>query len=91
MTSTAQRLKDLAVSDTGFVFDPYSGASFSTNAAGMEILKKLKEDATRADILNALHETFDVVEGEDDLERDIDEFVQLLKRNYVVGNDYEVA
>lgn len=91
MTTTAQRLKDLAVSDTGFVFDPYSGASFSTNAAGMEILKKLKEDATRTDILKSLHETFDVVNGEDDLERDIDEFVQLLKRNYVVGNDYEVA
>lgn len=91
MTTTSQRLKDLAVSDTGFVFDPYSGASFSTNASGLEILKKLKEDASRAEILKALQTTFDVAEGEDDLERDLDEFVQLLKRNYVVSNDYEVA
>lgn len=91
MTTTSQRLKDLAVSDTGFVFDPYSGSSFSTNASGLEILKKLKEDASRAEILKALQTTFDVAEGEDDLERDLDEFVQLLKRNYVVSNDYEVA
>ena len=90
MTTTAQRLKDLAVSDTGFVFDPYSGASFSTNLAGMEILRQLKEDASRADILTALNQKFEVVD-EDDLDRDIDEFVQVLKQNYVVNNDYEVA
>ena len=32
--SSATHLKDLALSDTGFVFDPYTGATFTTNATG---------------------------------------------------------
>jgi len=41
--SSVQKLKDLAVSDSGFVFDPYTGSTFSVNAAGRLILKGRKE------------------------------------------------
>ena len=30
--------KDIAISDTGFVFDPVTGESFSLNPIGVEIL-----------------------------------------------------
>jgi len=83
-----ERLKDLAVNDSGFVFDPYSGATFSTNAAGLKILAALKDGEPRANIATMLRDTFEVIEGENDIDRDIDEFVQLLKRNYVVDSDF---
>ena len=35
--------KSIALSDSGFVFDPSSGDSFSTNPIGLEIINQLKE------------------------------------------------
>ena len=46
-----QHLRDLAVSDTGFVFDPYSGATFSVNPTGLVILRALQQGAERDDVL----------------------------------------
>ncbi len=80
------RLKDLAVSDTGFLFDPYSGATFTLNATGRTILEGLKEDQCKDEILVALVEQFDVTEGVD-LMRDYDEFVLLLRQNELLGED----
>jgi len=88
MDTKQDRLKDLAVNESGFVFDPYSGASFSTNATGLQILTALKNGEARTAIAAALHDTFEIVEGEEDVDRDIDEFVQLLKRNHVVDSDF---
>lgn len=90
MTETNQRLKDLAVSDTGFVFDPYTGASFSTNACGLEILRAIKSGADRTAVSTALRDAFEVFEGEDDIERDIDEFIQILRRNHIVDADFSL-
>ena len=33
MTYDTSRLKDLAISETGFIFDPMSGATFTVNTA----------------------------------------------------------
>lgn len=38
------RLKQLAVSDTGFVFDPQTGQSFTVNRTGRLVLDCLKDD-----------------------------------------------
>jgi PqqD family protein of HPr-rel-A system len=83
-----QKLHDLAVSDTGFVFDPYSGATFSVNATGRVILDALKEDLSRDEILARLEERFDV--REDDLERDLGEFVETLRRNELLPREFSL-
>ncbi len=44
--------KNLALSDSGFVFDPSTGDSFSTNPIGLEIIRMLKEGKTTNDIKN---------------------------------------
>ncbi|MBW2731537.1 MAG: PqqD family protein [Deltaproteobacteria bacterium] len=88
MDATA-KLKDLAVSDTGFVFDPYSGSTFSANEAGMKILEGLKQGLSRAEIVFALEEHFEV--RGDDLARDLDEFVLLLRRNQLVPADFSLS
>ncbi len=67
---TTTRLKDLAVSDTGFLFDPYSGATFTLNATGRAILEGLKAAEGREEILEDLQEEFEV--NGSDLHRDLD-------------------
>ena len=39
---SGDRLRQLAVSDTGFVFDPQTGQSFTVNATGRLVLDCLK-------------------------------------------------
>ena len=34
-----EKLSDLAISDKGFVFDPYTGSTFSLNATGRGIVR----------------------------------------------------
>jgi len=84
-----QKLRDLAVSESGFVFDPYSGASFNTNATGRTILEALKEGLDRGGVVARLEEQFEVGE-EADLERDLDEFVFMLRENGVLPADFEL-
>lgn len=90
MSDRAIRLRDLAVSDTGFVFDPLSGATFSTNAVGLALLECLKADKVRDEILAEVASAFEVNEVEDDLGRDLDEFIQLLKRNHILDSDFRL-
>ena len=83
--SIDQRLKDLAVSETGFVFDPYSGATFSLNASALCLLRGLKEGLGRDELIAQLEESFDVTDA--DLSRDIDEFLELLRYNGVLPHE----
>jgi hypothetical protein len=43
------RLADLAISDTGFVFDPGTGATFNVNATGLVALAALREGVDSGD------------------------------------------
>ena len=84
--STSKHLKDLALSDTGFVFDPYSGGTFTVNPTGLCVLRALQEGLGRAGIGARLREQFEVVAGDPD--RDLDEFVDLLKKHGVVETEF---
>ena len=83
--SSGTLLKDLARSDTGFVFDPYTGATFTTNAAGLAILHALREGLGRSAIIERLTERFDV---HGDVETDVSEFFQLLRQHGVVPPNF---
>ncbi len=84
-----QRLKDLAVSDTGFVFDPFSGATFTANATALCILDGLKRGHDRDTIASSLRERFEV--AHEDLSRDIDDLVASLRLFGIVPTNFEVA
>ncbi len=83
-----QKLNELAISDSGFVFDPWSGATFNINATGLAILEGLKEDLGREGLLERLMSRFQV--GEADLHRDIDEFVSQLRENGLLARDFQL-
>jgi PqqD family protein of HPr-rel-A system len=73
------RLKEnIAVSGSGFLFDPNTGESYSLNKTGREILALLTENPSRADLESNLLEKYDVDPGQ--LSRYLDDFFHLLKR-----------
>ncbi|MDD2285323.1 MAG: PqqD family protein [Paludibacter sp.] len=69
--------KNIAVSEEGFLFNPATGDSFSTNGIGSEIIRMLKQDKSTHEITDEICREYDV----DRLlfERDLDEFTALLK------------
>jgi hypothetical protein len=85
MTAPISKLQELAISDTGFVFDPVSGYSFTVNQTGLFILRCLKEGLSTDEIVPAVEAEFEV--GEADVYRDCNEFLLLLKKNNLVPED----
>jgi hypothetical protein len=72
-------LRRLALSGSGFVFDPVSGHSFTVNATGYSVLRKLQQSVSVIELVDELHDEFDVEHGV--VERDVLEFAGVL-RNY---------
>ncbi len=69
--------KNIAVSDEGFLFNPATGDSFSTNGIGSEIISLLKQDKSTSEIIEEISKNYDVDRLL--LERDLEEFTGLLK------------
>jgi PqqD family protein of HPr-rel-A system len=88
MDST-QRLKDLAVSDSGFLFDPLSGATFTVNPSGRTILEGLKAGSGRDEIATTLEQSYQLGASAD-TRRDVDEFIQMLRQNDLLPVDVEL-
>jgi len=77
------RLRELAVSDTGFVFDPYSGFTFSVNETGRFILQRLKRGEGVDAVAAALAEAFEL-SPRDDPSRDVHEFILMLREQQLL-------
>lgn len=72
-----KNLLDIAISETGFVFDPSTGHTFRLNGTGMSIMKMFQNGYEIHMIAEKIAEEFDI-DKEGALE-DIEEFVSLLK------------
>jgi len=68
------RLRDLAVSESGFVFDPYGGQTYSLNATGRLILEALRRGDSPEAVEAALRAAFEVEPGTD-VARDVREYL----------------
>jgi len=71
-------IKRLAINDSGFVFDPVSGKSFSTNDTGRTILRLACNERDPRRIARLLTEEYDVEFGV--AEREVLEFIAVLRR-----------
>lgn len=69
-------LRSLALSETGFIFDPRTGHSYSANATGLAVLAAMKAGAEPDAIAARLREDFD---GGAAVEDDVEQFVELLR------------
>ena len=69
--------KNIAVSDSGFIFNPGTGDSFSTNPIGIKIINMLKEQKDDEAIKTAIVEEYNVEVAS--FEMDFNDFMNMLK------------
>lgn len=70
-------LQRLAVNPSGFVFDPETGHSFTANETGLYLLKLLQTEKESSRIVKSIQADYEV--GAPELERDLSEFIQVLR------------
>ena len=81
------RLQDLALSESGFVFDPFTGATFTANPTGLLVLQGLRDGLSRSQIVEHLRQQFSVDGIFDQVESDVGDFVRLLVQQALLSAD----
>jgi PqqD family protein of HPr-rel-A system len=76
--------KNIALSESGFIFDPATGDSFSVNQTGSKIIEFLKEGLSEDQIIDSLNETFN--SDKEQLQKDLDDFLHHLKQLKMIEN-----
>lgn len=69
--------KNIATSEEGFIFNPGTGDSFSTNPIGNYIVALLKNNTSRKEIIEIICKKYDVDEIQ--FEKDLDDFESQLQ------------
>ena len=81
-------LQHLAISPSGFVFDPTVGATFTANPAARVLLEGIRDGLGLEALAELLEERFEI-HGED-LSRDVLEFVRVLQDEGVLPRAFEL-
>jgi hypothetical protein len=76
---------NIAISETGFIFHPETGESFSVNEQGREIFHLLKENKSYQEIRDFMLGRYDVDEAT--FEKDYQDFINLLE-NYQIATSH---
>ncbi len=66
---TNNHLKNIAMSDSGFLFDPTTGSTFTVNETGLTILQLLKAEIPKEEMINRILEEYETTREQ--VERDI--------------------
>ncbi|MBC8319799.1 MAG: PqqD family protein [Bacteroidetes bacterium] len=76
--------KNIAVSDSGFVFNPTTGESYTVNPIGVEIIEMLKQEKSINEINQVLIGRYnaDIVT----IDKDVSDFINLLKLYSLIEN-----
>ena len=77
--------KNIAISDSGFVFDPGSGDSYTLNPSGLEIVQLIKSGKDFKEILETVSEKYEV--DSDSFERYFYDFVATLDQLHLTEPD----
>lgn len=80
--------KNIAISETGFVFDPSSGDSFSLNAVGLEILQCFKSGKNPQEINDHITAKYDV--DQSSFEHYYFDFMSMLKHYQILEEDDQI-
>lgn len=76
--------KNIATNEFGFVFNPATGDSYSSNPIAAEIIQLMKDGSSLQEIKKIL---FDKYEADKmTIEKDVDEFMGLLKENNLLNH-----
>ena len=70
--------KNIAISESGFMFNPATGDSYSVNQLATEVLGMLKTSQPMIEIKSALQDKYEVSEAS--LEEDLQDFIAHLQQ-----------
>lgn len=70
-------LKRLVITDSGFIFDPHLGKTYSTNSAGLIILKHIQNGKNLDQIIESVTKEFKV--NREEAKRDVIDFIYSLQ------------
>ncbi len=76
--------KNIATNEFGFVFNPATGDSYSSNPIAAEIIQLMKDGHSLNEIKKTLHDKYEV--DKMTIEKDVDEFMGALKENNLLNN-----
>lgn len=76
---------NLAISDSGFVFDPSTGESFTFNPTGLEVFNYLRQDKSLEEITEIITGKYDV--NAHNFERFFLDFKSMLKQYHLFENE----
>lgn len=79
--------KNVAISESGFLFVPSTGDSFSVNPVGITIIHELQKGSAEDSILTAIAEVYEV--DRNIAEKDMYDFLHKLKQLNLIENDSE--
>ena len=77
--------KDVAVSDSGFVFNPATGESFSVNPIGTEIIRMIKENKSSQEIVDFVLEHYHT--DSVTIDKDFNDFMEVLSLYSLTESD----
>jgi hypothetical protein len=82
-------IKEVKISDNGFVFNSNTGDSFSLNPSGLELIKLISEGKDFGEVYEAFALRYEI--DELTFEKDFYEFCSLLKHHQIIlqGNPLE--
>lgn len=79
--------ENLAISESGFLFNPTTGESFTVNPVGAEIIELLKEGKSEEEITEILLGLYEV--DSKTLQKDLYDFKDILKIHQLLEQDEE--
>lgn len=75
--------KNIATNEFGFIFNPATGDSYSSNPIAAEIIQLMKDNHSVNEIKKTLLDKYEV--DKLTIEKDVDEFVNLLRENNLLN------
>ena len=76
---------NIAISDSGFIFNPSTGDSYSLNPIGLEILNLIKEGKNDEQMITYILEHYQT--EHDAVEKDIYDFKSMLGKYKILDNE----
>ncbi|MCD4746721.1 MAG: PqqD family protein [Bacteroidales bacterium] len=77
--------KNIAISDSGFIFNPANGESFSVNPIGIEIFNMMKQKKSPEEISKTILAKYNTDEAT--FEKDYYDFIGILNQHLLIDNN----
>jgi len=77
--------KNIAISDTGFIFNPSTGDSYSINPVGMDIIHLMQQNKAKSEIKEIIMTDYSCDEAT--FEKDYYDFTMMLRNYKLLENE----